>query len=101
MHWHQTALNTTGLTTTASIVVSGLAILVGSLGGEPWAAEDRCSHAACAFSTDGEFDGRVLVCDCHGSEFDVVSGDALTPPATESIRTFPTRVVDGAIEVYL
>ena len=81
--------------------MSGEAILIGRLGGELWAAEDRCSHADCAFSTDGEFDGRVLVCDCHGSEFDVVSGDALTPPATESIRTFPTRVVAGVIEVLL
>lgn len=101
MPWYQTALDPAGLIAAVSIEVSDVALLVGRVDGELWATEDRCSHAGCAFSTDGEFDGRALVCDCHGSEFDVFTGKALVPPAHEPIQTFPTRVVDGVVEVSL
>ncbi len=43
--------------------------------------EDRCTHADCPFSLDGEvFDG-VLACNCHGSEFDLRTGEVLLGPA--------------------
>lgn len=60
-----------------------------------WAVEDRCSHARCAFSEDGEIDGGVVICDCHGAEFDLSTGAVLRAPATEPIRTFPVRSADG------
>ena len=82
--------------------LAGVPVLVIRVGGEWHAIEDRCSHADCAFSTDGEIDGLIAVCDCHGSEFDVATGAVLAPPAEEPIRTFPVRVSDGGdIEVQL
>lgn len=48
-----------------------------------WAAVDRhCPHARCSFVRDGEVvDGSVLVCNCHGSEFDLRTGEVLMDPA--------------------
>jgi nitrite reductase/ring-hydroxylating ferredoxin subunit len=66
-----------------------------------WAIADRCSHANCAFSTDGEIDGLTAICDCHGSEFDVRTGQALTPPADEPITVYRVRRELGRIEVDL
>ena len=64
-----------------------------------WAIEDRCSHADCAFSSDGEVVETTAICDCHGSEFDIRTGEVLVPPAKEPIAVFPVRVNAGQIEV--
>jgi len=84
-----------------TVDLSGVPIVLGCEGGVLWAIADRCSHANCAFSTDGEIDGLTAICDCHGSEFDVRTGRALTPPADEPITVFRVRYESGRVEVYL
>lgn len=81
--------------------IEGVRILIGSSGGTSWAIEDRCSHADCAFSADGEVDGSIVICDCHGSEFDLFSGEVRMGPADMPIRVFETRVTGGVLEVRL
>lgn len=98
MTWHPVAA-VAGGPTVISADVGGLAMLLVHADGRWWAIEDRCSHANCAFSDDGEIDGLVAVCDCHGSEFDVTTGLPLRMPARDPIRTFPVRVVGDALEV--
>ena len=48
-----------------------------------WAVVDRdCPHARCSLVRDGEVvDGTTLVCTCHGSEFDLRTGEVLLDPA--------------------
>ena len=59
---------------------------------------DRCPHAACAFSQDGEvFDGSVLSCMCHGSEFDLATGDVLLGPALTPVEVVRLVERDGAL----
>lgn len=57
-----------------------LALIRHALG---WAAIDReCPHARCSLVRDGEVvDGTTLVCNCHGSEFDLRTGEVLLDPA--------------------
>jgi 3-phenylpropionate/trans-cinnamate dioxygenase ferredoxin subunit len=43
----------------------------------------------------------VLVCAWHEACFDVRTGAAVVPPATESVETFPTRIRDGFVEIGL
>lgn len=65
---------------------------------EVYALEDRCTH-------DGEPLQGAEVADCqvicprHGARFCARSGEALTPPAYEAIRTFETRVENGRVYV--
>jgi nitrite reductase/ring-hydroxylating ferredoxin subunit len=58
--------------------------------------EDRCTHARCSFVVDGGevVDGTVLICACHGSEFDLRDGSVLQGPATESLTMIPLTL-DG------
>ncbi len=74
-------------------------LLIANVDGRWHAVEDRCSHAGCAFSTDGDLDGTTLTCDCHGSEFDLLTGRALSMPESRPIRTFPVREAAGRLEV--
>jgi nitrite reductase/ring-hydroxylating ferredoxin subunit len=53
-----------------------------------WTVTDRyCPHARCSLVHDGEVvDGSVLICNCHGSEFDLLTGEVLLDPADRPLR---------------
>jgi nitrite reductase/ring-hydroxylating ferredoxin subunit len=58
-----------------------------------WAAIDReCPHARCSLVRDGEVvDGSTLVCTCHGSEFDLRTGEVLLDPADQPLNLRPVQ----------
>ena len=66
------------------VEAGGRAVCVGRLGDVWIAFDDTCTHEECSLA-EGELDGAVVVCPCHGSEFDVRTGDVLTPPALEPL----------------
>ena len=101
MTWHSTDITAAGTSEIDSVEISNLPLLVIQREDGIWAIEDRCSHADCAFSTDGEIDGYTAICDCHGSEFDIRTGEVLFSPADEPIRVLKTRIVDDRVEVEL
>jgi 3-phenylpropionate/trans-cinnamate dioxygenase ferredoxin subunit len=74
------------------VVVGGTAMAVVRLDDDVYALEDRCSHADVALS-EGEVEGCTLECWLHGSAFDLRTGRPLTPPASQPVATFATRVV--------
>jgi nitrite reductase/ring-hydroxylating ferredoxin subunit len=78
--------------------VDGDELVLASLDGAWFAVEDRCSHAGCPFSSEASLEGTTIVCNCHGSEFDLATGEVRRGPAEHPIRSVPVRVVDDAIE---
>jgi len=81
-----------------SAEIDGLALLVVRCGPELYAIEDRCTHDGEALE-GGEVDDCQIICPRHGAHFCVRTGEALTPPAYEPLRTFPVRVENGRILV--
>jgi 3-phenylpropionate/trans-cinnamate dioxygenase ferredoxin component len=83
---------------TMAVVVGGEEIVLCQSGGELFAIANRCSHAdeplAC-----GRIRNGWIACPAHGGRFDLETGEAVGPPATEPIRTFPVRVIGGIVEV--
>jgi nitrite reductase/ring-hydroxylating ferredoxin subunit len=65
-----------------------------------FALDNVCTHAYARMS-EGYLRGTRLVCPLHGGSFDVESGCALGSPAMKRLATYPTRVVEGMIEVGL
>ncbi|HET8743251.1 MAG TPA: Rieske 2Fe-2S domain-containing protein, partial [Gaiella sp.] len=56
-----------------------------------WIAfDDTCTHEECSLA-EGELDGTIVICPCHGSEFDVRTGDVMTPPALDPLPIFDAR----------
>jgi len=76
--------------------VAGVALI--RAGGRWFAYEDECTHAECPLSADGEVDGTTLICNCHGSEFDLETGAVLLGPADEPLRARRVRVENGVLE---
>ncbi|MGL6279259.1 MAG: Rieske (2Fe-2S) protein [Gaiella sp.] len=69
--------------------------------GGGWHALDAwCTHAECPL-TDGWVEGDALRCACHAALFELATGEPLEGPAEEPVRVYPTRVLDGRVEVEL
>jgi nitrite reductase/ring-hydroxylating ferredoxin subunit len=73
-------------------------VLLTRNGNDIYAIHDRCNHRGCPLS-DGELQGHVITCSCHGSQFDARDGTLLRGPAITSQPAFDTRTSDGRIEV--
>lgn len=72
---------------------NGKDICVARVGNEVFAIEDICSHQDAALS-EGEQNGYKIECWLHAAEFDLRTGVALTPPATQAVNTYPVSI-DG------
>ncbi len=82
-----------------SFDVNGAEIAVARVQGDLYAFSDICTHRQCNLAMGGELDGFDIECECHGSVFDIRTGEVHSPPATEPIETYQAREIDGQIQV--
>ena len=80
------------------LIVGDDEIALFNVDGEFYATNDICTHEEASLS-EGELFGHVVECPLHGARFDVRTGKALSLPAVYPVKTYPTRVVDGQVEV--
>ena len=101
MSWHRVASTDEALRASPwlPVQVDRTALVIARQGDRWFAVQDRCTHAGCAFADEASIEGGTIVCGCHGSEFDLASGEVQRGPAEDPIRTFPVRVVDDRLEV--
>lgn len=71
-------------------------LCVARLRGKVYATTNYCSHLDCMLSA-GKLVDDGIGCSCHGSVFDLETGQPVYPPATEPISTFPVRETGGEI----
>ena len=75
-------------------------ISVARVGDRVYAFDDLCTCAeqACPLS-GGLLTGTALMCQCHGSRFDVTTGAVITGPATEPLKVYEVREVKDGIQI--
>lgn len=69
----------------------GRKVAVAMVDGTYYAFSDICTHLRCSLS-EGELDGTTLTCICHGSRFDVSTGEVLRGPAKRPVEVYTLRV---------
>lgn len=77
---------------------SGQSICVTRVGREVFAIEDTCTHSEASLS-EGEVSGTKIECWLHGAEFDLRTGEALSLPATQGVKTFQVRIADDCVSI--
>lgn len=82
----------------ASVEVDGSFVAVFNVGGEFLAVDDLCTHDGGGLA-GGAVEGDQVICPRHGARFCLRTGRALSPPAYEPVRSYPTRVNGGIVEV--
>jgi 3-phenylpropionate/trans-cinnamate dioxygenase ferredoxin component len=65
-----------------------------------YAVEDLCTCTinACPLS-GGLLTGTTIMCQCHGSLFDITNGAVVAGPATTSLAVYEVRELEGSIQV--
>ncbi|MDE2597190.1 MAG: non-heme iron oxygenase ferredoxin subunit [Sphingomonadales bacterium] len=80
------------------VQVNGTGVLVCHTKDRFFAVENLCSHAEEPLDC-GRMRAGWIACPVHGARFDLETGAAMNPPATQPIRTFAVRVTGDDIEV--
>jgi nitrite reductase/ring-hydroxylating ferredoxin subunit len=77
-----------------------LRISIARLGNRLFAFDDLCTcdGDACPLS-GGLLAGTIIMCQCHGSRFDITTGAVIDGPATEALQMYEVHEVDGSIRV--
>jgi nitrite reductase/ring-hydroxylating ferredoxin subunit len=60
----------------AAFPVTGKRIAIAKVDDAFYAFGDTCTHQGCSLA-QGELDGTTVTCPCHGSEFDVTTGEVV------------------------
>jgi 3-phenylpropionate/trans-cinnamate dioxygenase ferredoxin component len=81
-----------------SAEVDGNPIVVVRCGPGIYAVEDRCTHDGEALG-EAEVESCQIICPRHGAHFCLRTGEALTPPAYEPLRTYKVREEGGRVLV--
>src|SRR5438105_833416 len=82
----------------AAFDVGGVRIAVANVGGTLHAFGDTCTHLRCSLA-EGHLEGTVVTCSCHGSQFDVTTGNVLRGPAAEPVPSYRVKIERGVVYV--
>jgi 3-phenylpropionate/trans-cinnamate dioxygenase ferredoxin subunit len=80
------------------ITIDGELVCVARVGDEVFAIGDTCSHSDASLS-EGDINGFKIECWLHGAEFDLRSGEALTPPAVSPVRKYSVKDNGTTVEI--
>jgi 3-phenylpropionate/trans-cinnamate dioxygenase ferredoxin subunit len=79
--------------------VRGKQIALANVDGSFFAVDDTCTHEQCSLGSDGALDGNVIICGCHGAQYDVMTGDVLAPPAPRNVSSYETKIEDEKVMI--
>ena len=86
--------------TMKGIDLDGRRVLVVNLEGKLHAWDGTCTHEEADLST-GFLLGDEITCPLHLSRFNLLTGEAVNPPAEKALTKYPVRVENGEILVEL
>jgi nitrite reductase/ring-hydroxylating ferredoxin subunit len=81
------------------VLVGGRRIAVAAFDGRWFGVADACTHAGCPFSEEADLEDGMIVCNCHGSEFDLQTGAVVRGPAERAVQTYDVRVTGDRLQV--
>ena len=77
-----------------------LRISIAHVGDRLYAFDDLCTCAdnTCPLS-GGLLTGTTIMCQCHGSRFDITTGVVISGPATEALHVYEVHEVEGDVRI--
>jgi nitrite reductase/ring-hydroxylating ferredoxin subunit len=84
--------------TALKVEAGGLVVAVFNVDGEFYVTDDSCTHGPGSLS-EGFVDGDVIECNFHNGQFNIKTGEVVSPPCMIPIKTYPAVVQDGKVFV--
>jgi nitrite reductase/ring-hydroxylating ferredoxin subunit len=73
-----------------------LTLAVYNIDGEFFVTDDACTHGPGSLS-EGYIDGDVVECNFHNGQFNIKTGEVVSPPCMIPVKTYPTVVENGRV----
>jgi nitrite reductase/ring-hydroxylating ferredoxin subunit len=101
MVWHPAAdAGAVAENAVIGVKVAGVPIALYRLDGAYYATHDVCTHEE-ALLSEGYVEGGCIECPLHQAKFNIKTGAVEAAPASEPVRTYPTKLEGGRIFVDL
>ncbi len=84
--------------TALKVETEGLTLAVFNVNGEFFVTDDLCTHGPGSLS-EGYIEDDVVECNFHNGQFNIRSGDVVSPPCMVPVKTYPAMVVDGKVTI--
>ena len=84
--------------TALRVEAGGVAVAVFNIEGEFYVIDDACTHGPGSLS-EGYIDGDVIECNFHNGQFDIKTGEVVSPPCMIPVKTYPTKVEGGTVVI--
>jgi len=78
------------------VEAEGLAVAVFNVDGTFYVTDDACTHGPGSLS-EGLLEGEVIECNFHNGQFNVRTGEVVSPPCMVPIKTYATMVENGRV----
>jgi|SRR3989344_6923837 len=72
--------------------VDGNSVALFNVGGKIYATTNICTHEHCELDENHSINVDVVECTCHGSQFNIKTGENVLPPAAEPLKTYQVSV---------
>jgi len=82
--------------TALRVEAGGVTVAVFNVEGQFYVTDDACTHGPGSLS-EGFIDGDVVECNFHNGQFDIKTGEVVSPPCMIPIKTYPATVEGGAV----
>ena len=84
--------------TAIKVETEGLTLAVFNVDGEFYVTDDLCTHGPGSLS-EGYIEDDVVECNFHNGQFNIRTGEVVSPPCMVPIKTYPALVVDGKVTI--
>jgi nitrite reductase/ring-hydroxylating ferredoxin subunit len=78
--------------------MAGHRVAVARVGDTLHAFGDTCTHRQCSLA-EGDLEGTVVTCPCHGSQFEATTGVVLHGPAEHPVPSYRVQVTGDELQV--
>jgi nitrite reductase/ring-hydroxylating ferredoxin subunit len=80
------------------VEIGDLALAVFNVGGDFYVTDDACTHGPGSLS-EGYIEDDVVECNFHNGQFNIRSGEVVSPPCMLPIKTYAVTVIGDKVTI--
>jgi len=80
------------------VEAADLVLAVFNVAGQFYVTDDACTHGPGSLS-EGYIEDDVVECNFHNGQFNIRTGEVVSPPCMVPVKTYPTVVDEGSVYI--
>ncbi len=84
--------------TALKVEAGDMTLAVFNVGSEFFVTDDLCTHGPGSLS-EGYIEDDVVECNFHNGQFNIRTGEVVSPPCMVPVKTYPVLVIDDKVTI--